>query len=70
MSNQKDLLVYLRGLPKQWWSCKDLHKLFCEDNADLNYKCISRMMSKLYQWNLLKKKKDKNQKHGYLYKLI
>ena len=70
MSNQKDLLDYLRGLPKKWWSCKDLHELFCQENDDLNYKCISRMMSKLYKWNLLKRKNDKDQKHGYLYKLI
>jgi len=70
MSNQQELLDYLRGLPRKWLSTKEIHKIYQEEYGILNYKCISRIMSKLYNWDLLERKKDKGQKHGYLYRLV
>ena len=71
MSNQKEILDFLKGFPKRWWSTKEIHRSFEKEiKENLNYKCISRMVHCLYKWRLLERKRDKNEKYGFLYRLI
>lgn len=69
MSNQQDLLDYLRGLPNEWFTCKELHEQYTKEERDIGIRCITRMVSKLHNWGILDRKKDNFQKHGYEYKL-
>ena len=70
MSNQYDLLDYIRGLPDKWFTCKEIHTSYSNEERELNYKCVNRMISKFYDWGLLERKKDRNERHGYMYKLV
>jgi hypothetical protein len=68
--NQQELLGYIRGINQNtWFTSKQIHSMILKD-MDVSYVCITKKLKCLYNWGYLEKSIDKNENHGFRYKLI
>jgi len=67
-TNQKELLDYMHGLPREWITPKKLHGIMSKDK-EVSYCSVCRKMEILWRWGWLERAKDKNYHNGNVYRV-